>query len=313
MPEGDAARYRGLDLYHPVQFRQAVQNVVNTARVLPKHDLDEALNWYDREHDTVTRNIRGTNLSHRQGSGITAAVSSGMDYEGSNTGAIGDVGQIKKATWNQIYAHQEGIDAWRRGGRKGKGPPREIPALKGTGVAQASAEHLIKAHRIWEGEDPEDVLTSPKHRGFFKSLEDPQAEEEEHPEHDPVAIDYRQHDLTHGKILPANFTRSAIKDEPIKRASRITTAQPGDVSGYAKHAEVLRAAADVMGVRLRKQMQAGGWVGGKAIETEFGKYSKIPVPRIGQPYFLGGGAPNVGGRQFPGGPTPRRGGGRSAA
>jgi hypothetical protein len=300
MPEGDAVRYRGLDLYNHRQFQQAVQNTVNTARVLPHKDLQDALSWYDREHETIARSIRKTSLTHRQGSGITASIKTSMNYADRNVSAISEVKKIKQATWNQIYAHHQAVEQWRTTpkAQRGQAPPRQIPGLQGSPIGQATAANLIKAHKIYTGEaKPEDVLTSPKYSGFFKSLADPQAEEEEHPEHDPVAVDFRQHDVTHGKILPSQLTRGALKNEPIKGKSRITSAQPGDPSGYEMHAKVLRSAADVMGVRLRKQMQAGSWVGGKAIETHFGKYKQIPMSRVGQPYFMPGGVPNLGGRQ----------------
>lgn len=259
-----------VNLTNPSQMRMAVRNIANVhaAGTPEEHKAGEL--WYPKVHEAVSKGVKGTHLSHLAGSGLVAAVSPNMDWERNNIGAFKEMHAMKGAQWDAIHqAHASGSKAK---------PQDVVPELRGTSLGTATTANLSRAGRIYQGEDPDKVLslrTSPKTHNFAHNIHDPA---------DPNygTVDYRAHDIVANNMAPTNWTGRSIGSAGGRKASRYELVQ----HAYRKAGEALGEPPSTV--------QAKTWVTGKRIETseptKSGKPRVKGVARKGQPY-IGKGAP----------------------
>lgn len=268
---GLSVRYPKADLGNPAQFRHVVQNIVNVHNATPQQVRDAGRHWYDRVNEAVTKGVRGTSLSHWQGSGLVAAVSPNMDFEANNIDAFHELTKLKRSDWATIQASATGANKTRTG--------EAASVLQGMSVAKAPDAQLVKAHRILQGEDPNDVLnrrTAPKTNSFAHNIEHPGTETH-------VTIDGRAHDIGMNRMTPWTFSGRGISSAQLAR---------GGTSRYEHFENAYRSAAGALQDEGHfyhpHQLQAVTWEGGKVLEkaapTKSGRPRVKGVTRVGQPY-----------------------------
>ena len=256
------------NLDDPMEFASGVQNVVNVIRATPVADVHRGQVWYPKVHEAADKARRGTSMSLRQNAGVIAATSPNMDFEAVNIHALREVHKIKRAGWETI------IQSSMQGGKRS---PAAQDVLKGLSIASNTDENLVKAHRIMQGEDLDDVLhpvNAPKTNSFANNIEDPVGER-----FTGLTIDGRAHDIVRNQMLPWGTTRSIGGSAPARRR-------------YSQFEEVHHAAREVVQDALHipapgPAIQAIAWVGGKHLErmmTPKGPLAKQGPPRRGQRY-----------------------------
>jgi hypothetical protein len=263
------------DMHNPHQFAQTVRNLGGIHDLIKQHFPEEhaaGLVWHPKQHDVIARAIKGTSVSHLAGSGITAALSGGSEYEGQNIGAL------HHAIHKMLPKHWDIIQQAAAGGQGKTGAVRQM--VHGTPLANVTLENLDRARRIREGEDPYKVIppqTAPKEHYFMESLHKPRSGT-------PATIDFRSHDLATNRMVPAQYSGRGIGSAEM---------QGGKPTRYEKMAEAHGEAAHSRDIEHSEQLQASTWLGGKRIETLIPTLSGAPrtkgVPRRGQPYFHGEG------------------------
>lgn len=268
---GFASRYPKLDFGNPRQFRAAVRNVQTMHDITPPEIQQHGREWYPRVHEAVAKGVRRSGLSARQGAGLVAAVSPQMDWQGRNIPALKHLTGMRTADWDVIH----------RSARHGQRTPEARALLQGTPLAHATDTGLVRAHRIIQGEDPEEVMprrTSPKTHSFFHNIAHPG-------EHTHVTVDYRAHDVAANKMYPAAFTGRGID---VAGNLPYASGKPRPKTRYEHVEDVYRAAAHGRDIELPHHMQAITWEGGKHIETSAPTASGRPrtkgVSRKGQRY-----------------------------
>ena len=250
---------------NPDQFRDAVRNVRNVYTDTPKSIKESGQRWYEDVHEATRKGVRGTSMSEEHGAGLVAAVSPGMDWTGRNIDAFRELHHLKDADYRDIAS----------GDRS---------SLSGLGVSQADSNSIGKAHRIMQGEHPDEVLRSNKVRSFYQNIAHPDVS-------GPVTIDGRAHDIAANRMQRWQSDRgiSGNYDDVKKDGS---TPLAGS-RRYAAFAESYRSAANAIseheGHLLRPhELQAITWEGGKRVElavpTQSGKPRVKGVTRAGQPY-----------------------------
>lgn len=262
---GMAAQYPKLHLGNPRQFQQSVRNVQAVHDQTPPDVRRRGEEWYPKVHEAVAKGVRRTGISQRQGAGLVAAVSPQMDWSGRNIPALKHLTNMREEHWDVIH----------KSAAKGRRSPQARALLKGTPLAHASDKGLVRAHRIIQGEDPEEVMqrsTSPKTHSFFHNIAHPG-------ESGHVTIDYRAHDIAANKMYPAAFTGRGLDSAATKS---------GKPTRYEHVEDVYRAAAKGRGIEHPHTLQAITWEAGKHIETaaptKSGKPRVKGVTRKGQPY-----------------------------
>lgn len=251
-----------VDMESRYRRRQAVQNIVTIANHAGPEARSEARHWYDRVNEATSKDIRGTSTDLRHGAGIVAAVSPNMDWERNNMSAIHELHSLKGAQWKQIEA--------------GDRSP-----VQGMSMAAAATPALMKAKRIMDGEDPEDVLnrrTGPKVNSFFHNIAEPDVS-------GPVTIDGRAHDVAANRLQGWTDNSRNIKSAGLKT---------GKTTRYEHFENAYRSAANVLNEQhgenyLPHEVQAISWEHAKGLErqgtTKTGQPRKQGPSRVGQPYF----------------------------
>lgn len=242
--------------------RLAATNIANIYDRADAKTQQEGREWYGRVHDATAKGVRRRGLSVEQGAGLVAAVSPNMDWERNNIDAFKELSSIKPHEWDAIHqAHAAG---------QTNNAVRGI--LAGKGIASAPLGGLVKAHRIMQGEDVDDVLrrrTAPKTNSFAHNIARPDVA-------GPVTIDGRAHDIAANVRMPWKTGRGIGSADLARGTSR-----------YEHFEGAYRAAAGAVG-ELPHDMQAITWVQGKKMEREgltaSGRPRKVGVPRVGQPY-----------------------------
>jgi hypothetical protein len=241
-------------------MRAAAQNIHNVYNATPEDVRASGKDWYRNVNEATEKGIRGSDLNIHQGAGLVAAVSPQMDWDSHNIAALGELRNMNRAQWGRI--------------KEGDRSP-----LHGMSISRAPQSGLLKAHRIMEGEDPDEVLnrtTAPKTNAFMHNIAEPDTA-------GPVTIDGRAHDIA------ANRLQGWEQDRGISSANL----KSGKPSRYEHFENAYRIAAKSIGKEhgtdvLPHEVQAITWEGGKAIEksapTKSGKPRKIGVRREGQPY-----------------------------
>jgi hypothetical protein len=261
------------DLHNEHQFRQVVRNLGGIHDLVKQHfpeEYKEGLVWHPKQHDVIARTVKGTSVSHLAGSGITASLSAGSDWEGQNVGAL------HHAVHKMLPKHWDIIQQAAASGGKTAAVHQLV---HGTPLATATLANLERARRIHEGEDPYKVITpqtSPKEHYFMRSLHTPHSGTR-------ATIDFRAHDLSINQMWPAQYSGRGIENAETKS---------GTPTRYEKFAEAHEEAAHSKDIEHSEQLQASTWLGGKRIETLIPTLSGAPrktgVPRRRQPYFHGG-------------------------
>jgi len=270
---------------HPQQFRMGVQRVVNMASHATDEQLEEGRLWYPKVHEATREDASSSGLSLRQGAGIVAAVSPNMDWERNNMHVMGELSNLNRSDWSMIEAsYSQPRVVKEDGSTKAARRIPEVSDMLREKVPSASAATdggLMKAHRIMEGEDFEDVLnprTGPKTNRFARNIFNPS-------DGRFVTIDGRQADIIADRRLPWAYNRGIS-----------SAALPsGTETRYEDHEEVMRSSASVLGKRSRFKgfnavdIQAITWVTGKAVErsglTAKGQPRKQGAARTGQSYW----------------------------
>lgn len=258
------AKQPNIDTSSPYRRRKLVQNIVGMVNDASPKERAESANWYAKVHEATVKGVRGTGTSVMHGAGLVAAVSPNMDWENRNIDALGELHAIKSGQWADIH----------------KG---DTSALQGTSIHAAPVANLIKAHRILNGEHPDDVLprrTAPKTNSFAHNIADLDSPY--------TTVDGRAHDIA------ANRMQRWEENRGIGSAALPS----GKLTRYEHFSDAHDRAADVIndqhGTNYKgSQIQAIAWEHAKHLErsglTQKGQPRKQGPARRGQPYFGPGG------------------------
>lgn len=261
---------------HPQQFRAASRRVVNMAHQSPNEVVERGMNWYPAVHDATSKGARDLGVSHRQASGIVAAVSPNMDWEKNNISALQEIGSLRGEHWNMIQ--RSASEGKKRNPEVGHMLREVAPSL-----SPATDENLLKAHRLLQGHDVDEVLSrrgAPKTHSFAHNIHSPESWEH-------VTIDGRQADIIANQMRPWQWSGRGISSAALPS---------GKPTRYEDHEQVMRTATRVLQRRDARfkdaspsAVQAVTWEMGKIIErqgtTKTGEPRKKGVARQGQPYF----------------------------
>jgi hypothetical protein len=297
--KGDSLLYPSYDFSSPRQFKAVVQNIRNVYEATPHEIRQTSKHWYDRVNEAVGKGVHGSSLTGYQGAGLVAAVSPNMDFERSNIDAFHEMRKMTGRDWAAIHdsvrtqkaMQKENLPVRRRNAaREEAGIPEHewepLPhprvgrsaeaagVLKGLSLAKAPDTQLVKAHRIIEGEDWEDVLnrrTAPKTNAFAHNIHRPDL-------HTRVTIDGRAHDIGINRLYPWTYSGRGISSADTKGK---------EPTRYEHFENAYRQAAGHLDL-LPHQLQAITWEGGKYLEkaspTKTGAQRQKGVERVGQPY-----------------------------
>lgn len=262
---GFAAKYPKFDLGNPDQFMQAVRNIQHLHDVTPPHLRASGSEWYPKVHEAVQKGIRRTSVSPEHGAAMVASISPQMDWGSRNIPAFKELHSLKKQDWAAIHRSEAG----------GRRTPEVEHLLKGMSLVHASDTGLVRAHRLMEGENIEDVInrrTAPKIHSFYHNIAYPH-------QHTHVTIDYRAHDIAINRMYPAAYSGRGLSSAALAS---------GKPTRYEHFENAYRAAGLGRDIELPHHMQAIVWEGGKHIETSAPTKSGKPrvkgVTRTGQPY-----------------------------
>lgn len=247
---------------NPDQFRHHVANVNNFYEATPADVAKAGSAWYSRVHDMVDSETKGTSLSPRAGAGIVASTSPGVDWSSANKNVLGDWKSLKTDDFNRLKAN-----------------PQDRGMLKGTSINKSPTPNILKAQRIADGEDPEDVLQSGgggyKTHSFFHNIADPS-------DPHPVTVDGRAYDIAKNRMTGWTANRGIASPSKPSKAN------------YDHMANAYRAVAAAQSEKqgkpvLPNQVQAVTWEHGKHVELSTPKKDgtkRVKGPtRVGQPYF----------------------------
>lgn len=245
--------------------RMAAQNISTVFNAAPRQVHDAGVRWYSDVHEATSKGVRGTSTDVHRGAGLVAAVSPQMDWDNRNIHAIKELHTLKEEHWKAIE----------RGDRT---------PLQGMSIAAASTHSLMKAKRLMEGEDVDDVLTrrtAPKTHSFAHNIAHPDVAGH-------VTIDGRAHDIATNRLQGWEQGRGIG-----------SAALPsGKTTRYEHFEKTYRTAADALTRQhgreyLPHEIQAVTWEMGKVLErsgtTKAGNPRKVGVRRSGQPYVGPGG------------------------
>jgi hypothetical protein len=247
-----------VDMNDPKVRRMAVQNIHSFFNTLPSHVVERGRQWYPAVNEAVHKGVRGTSLSPLAGAGLVAAVSPNMDWENHNIAALKELSSLKDSDYKAIAA----------GDRS---------SVAGMSISRAPKSGLVKAHRILQGEDVDEVLrrgSAPKTNAFAHNIN-----LEDH----FVTVDGRAHDIA------ANRMQGWTQGRGIQSAALKT----GKPTRYEHFEDAYRGATAAInaehGLNLKPfEVQAATWEGGRAYETSFPTKSGKPrvkgVTRRGQSY-----------------------------
>lgn len=229
--------YPRYDVISPRQFRTIVHNYNRMWHAATPEQRRKGREFYPKAYDLATHlqhQVGG--ISHLAASGMVAALSPNEDWEQNVAGAK-MLTSLTPEEWDVIH---------RSAGPEGAKPharsPEATALLKGTPLAGAYDNQLVKAHRLMNGEDVNDVIrrhTSPKTHSFTRNIEDPEGKDPSlfvdvpstnpgrrqnpSPEdyyhdrrHDrarltivraaPGTIDFHGHDIGINRMYPSNYT-----------------------------------------------------------------------------------------------------------
>lgn len=292
-PKFKSSDYPKPDLTNPSQFRASVRNIANVHQAALPHEVQSGRDWYPKVHDAVSKGIKGTSMTHKQGSGLVAALSPNMDFDKVNIPAFGEIHKLTSGDWQAIHA-SHATRSFRGENAEGKAQfsrsDEASDVLKGMSLSQQSDSNLIKAHRILQGEDPEDVLprgTAPKTNSFMSNIHDPHGSPH-------VTIDARAHDIAQDRMDPWTYSGRGITSADLKSSRNPTLASGkpnkrfGQKSRYEHFENAYRTASGVVGEEHPTAMQAITWTAGKRLEksapTKSGKPRVKGVSRQKQGY-----------------------------
>lgn len=255
-----------IDMESRYRRRQAVQNIAAVYNTADAKTRAEGRHWYERVNEATAKDIRGTSTDLRHGAGIVAAVSPNMDWERNNMSAIHELHSLKGTDWQAIA--------------KGDRSP-----VQGMSMSAATTPALLKARRIMDGEDPEEVLarrTGPKVNSFFHNIAEPDVAGH-------VTIDGRAHDIAANRLQGWNDTTRGISSAALKTGKKTRYEHFED-----SYRGATRAINEQHGDDLKPhEVQAVVWEQGKKLErsgvTKTGQPRKQGVARHGQPYVGPGG------------------------
>lgn len=261
-----ASSFSYVDLSDMHRKRAAAQNVSTMFNLADPATRENGMHWYERVNEAVAKGVRGTSTSERSGAGLVAAVSPNMDWEKRNIDALKELHGLNRHDWDQILRQHD------------RSP------LKGTSIEMAPDKNLEKAHRIMEGEDPDEVLnrnSGPKVNSFFHNIAEPDVAGH-------VTIDGRAHDIAANRLQGWGSNRG-IGSAALKTGKQTRYEHFEDAYRIAAH-----SLSDQTGQRvLPHQAQAVTWETAKGLErsgtTKKGTPRKHGPARKGQPYLGPGG------------------------
>lgn len=233
--------------------RNLTRNINAVYERATPQEIHEGRLWYPKVHEAVAKGIRGTSLSPIHGAGLVAAVSPNMDWDKRNIDAFGELNSLKERDWHEIL---------NKGNRS---------RIQGMGINSASDANLAKAHRIMQGEHPDDVLpraSAPKTNSFAHNIN-------LEPEH--VTIDGRAHDVAANRMQGWEQARGI-------QSAGLKTGKPTRYEHFEQAYHSAAAAHDLTGF----EMQAVTWTRAKNEErmgtTKSGQPRKQGPSRQGQSY-----------------------------
>jgi hypothetical protein len=283
--------------FHDVDIRMAAHNIRSIHDITPPHVQESGQRWYQDVHEAVSKGIRRSSIDIPRGSGMVAAVSPNMDWENNNIHALGELRSLKSAHWDHISKHAALASQHRSLANQAKKAGdfdtmekhRQIAKahtktaqepLAGMSIKSAPLGGLIKAHRLMQGQHPEEVLprdTAPKTNSFYHNIAEPDKP-------GPVTIDGRAADISENKLRPWDEARGISKG----------SYKNGQPTRYEQMEQAHRVVADSLTRDLGRpvlphEVQAITWEGAKHIEraqpTKSGKPRQQGPTRAGQPYI----------------------------
>jgi hypothetical protein len=265
-----AADFPRPDLTQPGQFRAAVRHVSNVHAAGTPEEHEHGRIWYPKVHDATAKGARQLGISHMHAAGLVAALSPNMDFDRNNIGAFHEIAHMGSQQWDAITHSATAT----KNGPYHQRTQAAHDALRGTSLSVASDGALLKAHRILQGEHPDDVMprrTNPKTNAFAHAIHDPEGSPH-------VTIDGRAHDIANNEMWPWTYTGRGISSAGLKS---------GKPTRYEAFEDTYRTAAKAADVHPNV-MQARTWVTGKRIEkqapSKSGAPRKVGVRRVRQPY-----------------------------
>jgi hypothetical protein len=208
-----------------------------------------------------------------------------MDWETNNIHAFRELTGLKSEQWDAIHRSAESS-----GGPTHIRSAEAQHALRGLSISAAPDHGLVKAHRILQGEDPNEVLrrqNSPKTNSFMSNIHDPEGSPH-------VTVDSRAHDIANNKMYPWTYSGRGITSADLPSSHRILKSglpakSFGQKTRYEHFEDAYRDAAEAVGEHPTA-MQAITWLGGKRVErsglTKSGQPRKQGPARHGQPYEI---------------------------
>ncbi len=189
----------------------SASNVLSVYRLATAANIRDGLTWYLRAHD-FAREVGGGRTRHvARNAGIIAALSPMNEWENNKRKAAQLISQRGRVVIGEDGSNGIGLSA-----------------------------NVVKAVRIYRGEDPMDVLKGDKVTAFYRTILDPTGDI------DPV-VDRHAFDIAVGQRTD-DKTRGALQRKGV----------------YEEFANVYRQAAKVAGIGSA-QMQAITWVAWKDI------------------------------------------------
>jgi hypothetical protein len=271
--------YPLLDVATPRVKRLVVANLQDLYHATHPNIRVVGRQWYPKVGEAVHKGIEGTDLSHLAGAGLVSAVSPNMDWGNANIHAFQELHGLNDEDWHHIIASHEAARHSSSDENDTSTAGRTAEAsrvLKGLSIAKAPDANLVKAHRILNGEDPDEVLnvrTAPKTNSFMHNIAGDVRR---------LTVDGRGYDLAANRLIPWTRARGI-------NSARLKSGKP---TRYEHTEEAYQIAADTLTKKgediTPRDLQAVLWEGGKAFEmegvTKAGEPRKVGVHRTGQPY-----------------------------
>jgi hypothetical protein len=190
-----------------------VENVLSIYRRSTPADMEEGMQWYRMAHKWAVDHTHGRTHLAMRNAGIVAALSPMNEWK------------------NNKRKAEEVIS------KRGR-----ITVVKGQPNGIGLGDNVVKACRIYKGEDPLDVLKGDKVRAFYQTILDPEGD------FDPV-VDRHAFDIAVG-MRTDNKARSALQRKGV----------------YEAFANIYREAARQANIGAA-EMQATTWVAWKRIHN----------------------------------------------
>jgi hypothetical protein len=268
----------------------AQQNIENVVRDAPAETLHSGASWYGNVHEATAKGASDIGMPIKHAAGVVAAVSPNMDWDKNNINAFGELHSLSGRQWQhvadsaastrqaQIYNHSRGYGKTHPLRAETGRTDEAKDALQGMSISASTDGGLLKAKRILDGEDPEDVLnrrTAPKTNSFMHNIAYPDVSGH-------VTIDGRAHDIAANRLQgwtenrgigSAALTRGTSRYEHFEDAYRGATAHINSDLGMNLHPH---------------DVQAIAWTHAKTLErsvpTATGEQRLNGVQRTGQSY-----------------------------